>query len=277
MAKWQVYLRKSKHLWVEGLIDDATPCGYAFGLEHKTYKGLKTIGHDGYTGSFHTKAVYFPEKDVSIIALANGMTNAGDVVNLLANEIFGITTEEKAEYVEIELPKIMTEKYVGKYTLGANVFEFVMQDDHLAFGPKGQYNTLYPYSENGFFMKAVEVAFEFKEDGSVILFQRGQEHNMMPYVDKTEEISYDDYLGSYISQELLGSVYRMYEKDGRMFCKSTMSSFPPIDPYVALKKTDEDTFKYSVMTVRFNRTDGKVNGFWIDSGRANNIWFERQK
>jgi hypothetical protein len=74
----------------------------------------------------------------------------------------------------------------------------------------------------------------------------------------------------------IGSVYRMYEKEGRMFCKSTMYSFPPIDPYASLKKIDEDTFKYSVMTVRFSRSDGKVNGFWIDSGRANNIWFERQ-
>ncbi|MCP4255929.1 MAG: beta-lactamase family protein [Planctomycetes bacterium] len=276
MAKWQIYLRNAKHLWVEGLIDNETPCGYAFGLEYKTYKDLKTIGHAGYTGSFHTQAVYFPEKDVSIIALANGMMNAGDVVNLLANEMFEITTEEKAKHVEIELPKIMIDQYVGKFTLGANVFEFIMQDDHLAFGPKGQYNTLYPYSENGFFMKTVEVAFEFQDDGSVILFQRGQEHKMMPYVEETEEIAYDDYLGSYVSEELLGSVYRMYEKDDIMFCKSTMYSFPPIDPSAPLKKTDEDTFKYSVMTLRFNRMDGKVNGFWIDSGRANNIWFERQ-
>ena len=122
-------------------------------------------------------------------------------------------------------------------------------------------------------MQAQALHTEAKEEYGITL---GQEHKMMPHVEKTEEISYNDYLGKFVSEELLGSVYRIYEKDGSMFCKSTMNSFPPIDPYAALKKTDEDTFKYSVMTVRFNRSDGKVNGFWIDSGRANNIWFERQ-
>jgi len=276
IARWQIHLREAKDLWAEGMLTDGTSSGYAFGLEHKTYKGLKTIGHSGFTGSFHTRAVYFPEKDVSIIALANGMLNSSDVVNLMANTLFDIQTEEKQRYEEIELPKILIDRYVGRYTLGGNVFEFVMQGDHLAFGPKGQYNTIYPYSDKGFFMKAVEVAFEFQEDGTVTLFQRGQEQKLVPYVEAKAELPFEDYLGSFASAELMGSIYRMYEEDGNLLCDSTMNSFPPIDPEAPLKHVKDDEFKYSVMTIRFNRVDDRVNGFWLDSGRANNIWFDRQ-
>jgi len=44
---------------------------YACGLEIKNYKGLKTIGHTGYTESFSTNMTRFPDQNITVVCLTN--------------------------------------------------------------------------------------------------------------------------------------------------------------------------------------------------------------
>jgi hypothetical protein len=63
-----------------GTLDDGTPLPYAFGLEVSTHQNATVITHGGADPGYKAEMVRFPEKELTIIALAN----AGNVYNLTA-------------------------------------------------------------------------------------------------------------------------------------------------------------------------------------------------
>jgi CubicO group peptidase (beta-lactamase class C family) len=63
-----------------GKLNNGHPISYALGLEVKEYRGLKTIGHGGSTGSFHTYSLLFPDQKVAIVAMSNGGINSHELI-----------------------------------------------------------------------------------------------------------------------------------------------------------------------------------------------------
>jgi hypothetical protein len=67
-------------LTTPGTLDDGTPFPYAFGLEVSTHHNATVITHAGADPGYKAEVVRFPERQLTIIALAN----AGNVYNLTA-------------------------------------------------------------------------------------------------------------------------------------------------------------------------------------------------
>lgn len=56
--------------------DDGTASGYGGGVFVRSYRGLRTIGHDGVHAGYRTDAVAFPDQRLAIVMLCNGATIA---------------------------------------------------------------------------------------------------------------------------------------------------------------------------------------------------------
>ncbi len=67
-------------LTTPGRLDDGTPLPYAFGLEVSTHHNATVITHGGADPGYKAEVVRFPERELTLIALAN----AGNVYNLTA-------------------------------------------------------------------------------------------------------------------------------------------------------------------------------------------------
>ncbi|MEM9839441.1 MAG: serine hydrolase domain-containing protein [Pseudomonadota bacterium] len=55
----------------DGIIPEAQPWDYVFGLHQFTDRGLLRRGHEGLTHGFRTQFVWFPDEDVFVVYLAN--------------------------------------------------------------------------------------------------------------------------------------------------------------------------------------------------------------
>ncbi len=55
----------------EGLLNNGESSGYAFALNIRTYKGLKTVSHGGALAGYRAQLMRFPEQNFSVIILSN--------------------------------------------------------------------------------------------------------------------------------------------------------------------------------------------------------------
>jgi CubicO group peptidase (beta-lactamase class C family) len=98
---------------------------YACGLEIKNYKGLKTIGHTGYTESFSTNMTRFPDQNITVVCLANFGGIRAERLALKVADLYLADYIVKAEApiqkpaaiqrTEIELEPSIIEAYAGDY------------------------------------------------------------------------------------------------------------------------------------------------------------------
>ena len=56
----------------DGVLNDGTATGYGGGLRLGSYRGLRTVGHDGADGGYRSDMVLFPDQKLGIVALCNG-------------------------------------------------------------------------------------------------------------------------------------------------------------------------------------------------------------
>src|SRR5690606_19209651 len=61
----------TEQLLSRGRLNDGTLIDYAFGIQHGTYRGLRTIAHDGALAGFRTALFRFPEQKTTVIVLCN--------------------------------------------------------------------------------------------------------------------------------------------------------------------------------------------------------------
>jgi len=55
-----------------GVLNDGTATGYGGGLYMRTYRGLRTVGHDGADGGYRAETLLFPDHALAIAVLCNG-------------------------------------------------------------------------------------------------------------------------------------------------------------------------------------------------------------
>jgi hypothetical protein len=80
-----------------------------------------------------------------------------------------------------------------------------------------------------------------------------------------------EYTGSYYSEEL-DVTYKLYVKEGKIYC-----NYRYIINAFHLDHTLEDEFHYLSVKVQFKRDNqGKISGFIINTGRVQNIGFEKK-
>jgi CubicO group peptidase (beta-lactamase class C family) len=187
LLRWERSLFGGKVLSKPSLKKMTTPGkgDYAFGLEVSRQSGRSVIQHGGSINGFSSRLAYFPDDEVSSIALSNLRGSGADsVVEKLGALAHGETVVLQSERRETTVPADVLKRYVGTYSIAPGVNVMITLDgDHLFAQMSGQQRLqLFAQSETSFFMKAVEVQLDFVTDASgavtnVVSHQGGRDTN----------------------------------------------------------------------------------------------------
>ena len=183
LLRWQRGLYGGKLLSAASLTKMTTPfkSDYALGLGVNTGK-RKMYSHGGGIEGFNTHLAYYPETQVTVVALGN--VNGGapaEIVTKLGALVHGEAVVLTQERKEISVPRDVLARYVGTYALSPQLNVMVTLDgDQLSTQVSGQQRfPAFAESPTRFFMKVVDAQWEFVEaDGKVtqvILYQGGRE------------------------------------------------------------------------------------------------------
>ena len=265
---------------------------YACGLEIKHYKGLKTIGHTGYTESFSANMTRFPDQNTTVICLANFGGIRAERLALKVSDLYLADYFVKAETsnptqksatiqrTEIELEPSMIEAYVGDYRFDFGLLmTFTNENGRLMMkaGPQPKVE-FFPESENKFFMKVADVQVEFNKNDSgkvngITLYQMGnammakRAAAIRPLT--AEEIT--QFTGEYFCDELMAT-YSVVLRDGKLFVTSTRLDEP-------LRHVKEEAFAYSRGDITFTKnTENIVIDFILEvkSERLSFVFLKRE-
>lgn len=170
LLRWTQALFGGKVLSAASLEQMTTPVknNYAFGLDVSTTNGRKVISHGGGIEGFNAQLNYYPESQVTVVALANlNGPAASELAPELAALALGETVTLKAERKEIALPVAVLQNYVGVYQLNPGVTNTIrLADGQLTTQLTGQRQLpIFPESEKVFFLKVVNAQVEFVTDG----------------------------------------------------------------------------------------------------------------
>lgn len=183
LLRWQRGLYGGKVLSAASLTRMTTPIknDYALGLGVQTGK-RKMYSHGGGIEGFNTYLAYYPDTQVTVVALSNVNGVAPNEIAtklgaLMHGEAVVLTQERK----QISVPREVLERYVGTYALSPALNVMVTLDgDQLLTQVSGQQHfPAFAESRTRFFLKAVDAQWEFVETAGkvthVVLYQGGRE------------------------------------------------------------------------------------------------------
>jgi CubicO group peptidase (beta-lactamase class C family) len=166
LLRWEQGLFGGKLLSKASLDKMTTPFrnNYAFGLQVGTVNGRKVIDHTGSINGFNTMLIYYPEEKLTIAVLGNLAGPApSQIATLMARLAHGENLRRVSERKEISplSPQVLS-RYVGTYRLpnGSNM-SITAEGNQLYSKVGNQTLSLFPESETAFFVKTVDVQFEF--------------------------------------------------------------------------------------------------------------------
>ena len=158
--------------------------GYALGLRIRTFRGHRSIWHNGAIVGFNAAMAYYPNERISVIVLGNvnGLAPAeleSNIAQVALRERVVLPSERKA----IALAPRVLDRYVGRYSLGNDVFIEVKRDGSRLFTQvTGQEPVeIFPEGERKFFAKVVDAQIKFEvdtvtgESTSLVLHQGGRD------------------------------------------------------------------------------------------------------
>ena len=100
----------------EGVLDDGMGTGYGGGLRLGTFRGLRTIGHDGADGGYRSDMLLFPDQKLGIVALCNGGTIApAALVRRVADVYLGQQTTGPALAAPVPVPDSAQAVWAGTW------------------------------------------------------------------------------------------------------------------------------------------------------------------
>jgi len=273
----------------EGLLNSGESSGYAFALNNGTYKGLKTVSHGGALAGYRAQLMRFPEEKFSVIILANrGDANPTGKSFQIADILLEDNFSDKAQKKEIKtdrpeitntLEEFTLNQLTGNYEIQAGVvFEINVKNDSLHVlqsWNKSSYNII-NITGNTYEMSndpSIQLIFsELKGDFAQILtvFRNGNK-TTCKRKEKIEfsNLNLEDYTGKFYSEEL-DVTYLLFLEDGILKLKIANYDGQELNIY------DTDTFTSDDNLVRFNRSNGVINGFELDAGRVTNLKFEKK-
>ena len=143
------------------------------------------VWHNGGTGGYRSYLGLVPSRRVAVVVLTNsGGAGADDIGMHLLNPALPLTPKPAPPKVRtaIELPADVLGRYVGTYSLAANLaLEVTLSDGALYARPTGQSTLrLWPETETDFFLKELDAQITFVRDAQgvvtgLVLHQGGQD------------------------------------------------------------------------------------------------------
>ena len=294
IKKWDNSYYKSEVLsrafWnmmtTQGILNDGEVIEYASGLMVGEYKGLKTISHGGAFVGFRAELFRFPDQELSIAVFANrGDANpskrAIQVAEILLKDQFIEIEKGEVDQPKIEAPgeEFTIEQFVGAYEIQAGLVTSIsIKDDQLNVLQKWNGNTynIVKVSGNTYQIAGEEgLSFTFSDlvDGQTNLLtvlQGGEATKALRKVEvDLSGVKLTDYIGSYYSVELDVTYNLKLENEVLSVVIADKQSFPSTLSGI-------DQFYLPVGLLRFQRTNGVISGFEMDSGGVKNLKFEKK-
>ncbi|WP_430390467.1 serine hydrolase [Dyella sp. 20L07] len=157
-------------------LNDGTALDYGDGLFVGSYRGLKSIDHDGADAGFRSYLLRFPDQHLAIVIVGNG---ADVQANRLGERIADIYLDGKlgalpmsvpdyANSTEVPIEPAELDALVGTYRLeNGSAITFAKEDGHLVGWTAGDDKmSFYPASEHEFFVKVANARFTFDPPGA---------------------------------------------------------------------------------------------------------------
>jgi CubicO group peptidase (beta-lactamase class C family) len=271
----------------QGILNNGEVIDYASGLMIGKYKGLKTVRHGGAFVGFRAELLRFPEQKLSIAIFANrGDANPSKMANQVADILLkdkliekGVDKDEKV-VISVSEKEFKLSQLVGDYEIQPGVVaRLSIKNDSLNVlqtWNKSTYNIL-KLRDNTFQISGNEnISFSFSnlKDGSsqtLTVIQDGIETK----AERKKEVDLSgidlkDYLGSYYSKEL--DVSYDFEIENGILKAGIKEKKSLMD--CTLSEIDQFTMEFGI--VRFQRTDGLISSFELDSGRVKNLKFHKK-
>lgn len=273
----------------KGMLSNGDSIDYALGLSHGDYKEHKTVEHHGAWGGFRAHYLQFPEEDLSIAVMSNlGNVNAEhkakQIADIVLQDKFGNKVKEaEKESSNIEIPKTIFSltQIVGDYEIQPGVIvSLTIKNDSLNVlrsWNKSTYN-IFKTSGNTFQKLGNEpISFTFSNlkgelTQTLIVLQDGRES----IATRKKEfdicgISLNDYTGSFFSKEL--DVTYVFEIENEVLKVSIDNKKRTMDCTIS----EIDQFRMEFGLIRFQRKNGLITGFEVDSQRVKNLKFQKNK
>ncbi len=227
----------------ESILNNGETIRYAFGLQVREYKGLKTIGHGGSGGGFEATMIRFPEQNFSVMCLCNAgyKVSAGGLANQVADIFLADQFKKGPDAVKetaaatpdiISIPEKELASLAGLYfdPITLRSIGFYMKDGKLMVAWGGEPSpssvtpdhVLSPLSQNRFLTGArgnVEIVFIRPIAGGpmqVKVIISGRTTTLGAVQNVPSSIQLAEFTGRYISGELGGATYTLSIKDGKL-------------------------------------------------------------
>lgn len=281
----------SKAFWEmmteQGVLNNGEVIDYAAGLFIDDYKGLETIRHGGAFVGFRAELLRFPKEQLSIAIF----TNRGDAdPSGKANQVADILLKSKLveevknddSKAEIDEPEQEFEmkQLTGDYEIQAGtVVSLSIKDGSLNVLQNWNSSTynIVKIKGNTFQIPGEEsLSFTFSnlKDGltqTLTVLQNGRETKATRKEDiDTSGIDLDDYAGSYLSKEL-DVTYSFVVSNGSLVMQIDNKTLTMV-----CTLSDIDQYATDMGLLRFQRTNGRISGFELDSGRVKNLKFDKK-
>ena len=246
---------------------------YAAGLFIDSFRGWKSVAHDGATAGYRANLEAYPDLGLSVAWLSNTSEFDNDTINapeLVANLFIpGKEPEVKKESPTLfSITKEKLNAYTGWYRNnrtggGAKLY---MQNDKLYGTQVGQ---LTPAAEKVFITGNNRV--EFNQNGFLFI-NASKDSIYFTAVDsaKLDEKTMNEYAGEYYSEEAESKFY-VTIKNGKLVMQQKPKS------EIQLTPTYKDGFESPAGIVYFEREKNKIINFKISVGRARNVEFKKIK
>jgi CubicO group peptidase (beta-lactamase class C family) len=299
LARWLDNFREPKvgnkaaiaRLEEEGVLSSGKKTGYALGLFVGTYRGLRTISHDGGDAGYRATVLWFPDQQLGITIVSNlGNFNPGALARKVSDILLAraFTKPKVPEPVAphheaIKIDPVLFDKFVGRYESDESpgfILTYTREGDRFYTQAVGQPRfEMLPESETKFFLKDLDaqVTFLIDPDGKVtrlIHHQGGRDHpahRLASLPEGGQELA--EFVGVYWSEEL-ETQYTFFLKDGRLLGIHAHHGEFPLTHNTSDKFGTPLWFMHDVGFLRDEA--GKITGATLGGGRVAGVHFVRK-
>jgi len=277
-----------------GRLNSGDTIDYAFGLEVREHRGLKTVSHEGDWGGFLSCMLRFPEQKFTVVCLANTQAfspkrlcySIADLclAQRYEQEVPSGQQERPIDQTPVMVDPSVYDDFAGVYEAdNGRKIEVKRKNDRLMGRLPGRRKfEMLPGSESDFFLKGrnVSISFHRNERGEVsrLDWQQGERKISYrntafngPSVQNTGKLA--EYAGNYYCDELMAT-YNVAVERGGLVLKTPIKSRYLMDLIGItgsdlLRPLEKDKYRFAFISVLFKRnTRGKVSGFTLIQDRA---------
>ena len=282
-------LRKSfwQEMTKQGILNNGEIIDYASGLMIGAYKGLKTIRHGGAFVGFRAELLRFPKEQLSIAIFANRAdANPSSKANQVADILLKGKLVEEVKKNDNSTNSIEPEQefelkqLVGTYEIQPGVTASLsIKNDSLNVlqnWNKSSYNIIKVRGNTFQIAEEKGLSFTFtdlRDDQAqtLIVVQEGRETKAKRKKEvDLSSINLNDYSGNYYSKEL--DITYIFELKNGVLKATIQGKESSVD--CTMSEIDQFTLQYGL--IRFQRTDGNITGFELDSGRVKGLKFHKK-